>query len=90
VVEAMTIGMPVVALATTELPNVITNGYNGFISCDVGELEEHMRHLLTEPAEALRLGHNARATARERFGRDRFIRDWNRAFERAIDLTESG
>lgn len=80
VVEAMTIGMPVVALATTELPTVIEDGRNGFVSCDLSTLVDRMRFLLDHPAEAKRLGESARATARERFNLDRFIRDWNRAF----------
>lgn len=80
VIEAMTIGMPVVALATTELPTVIEDGVNGFVSCDVDGLIERMRFLLDNPPEARRLGEAARATARERFGLDRFARDWNAAF----------
>jgi hypothetical protein len=80
VIEAMTIGMPVVALATTELPGVISHGENGYISCDIDELIERMRFLLANREEAARLGRNARALARERFSLDRFVRDWNRAF----------
>src|ERR671932_1963715 len=52
VIEAMTVGMPVIALATTELPTVIENGVTGYVSCDVGELVEHMRSLLVNPMEA--------------------------------------
>jgi glycosyltransferase involved in cell wall biosynthesis len=84
VIEAMTIGMPVVALATTELPTVIRDGETGYVSCDVDDLIERARTLLADPAEARRLGANARAVARERFGLDRFIRDWNAAFARVI------
>jgi glycosyltransferase involved in cell wall biosynthesis len=80
VIEAMTIGMPVVALATTELPSVITNGESGYVSCDVPWLIERMRGLIADPAEARRLGANAQALARERFGLERFIADWNVAF----------
>ncbi|HEU5381548.1 MAG TPA: glycosyltransferase [Ktedonobacteraceae bacterium] len=86
VVEAMTIGMPVVALATTELPSVIENGKNGYISCDIGELLDYMLRLLNEPAEARRLGEQARETARRRFGLKRFIDDWNNAFACAQSL----
>jgi Glycosyl transferases group 1 len=89
VIEAMTIGMPVIALATTELPTVIENGVTGYVSCDVGELVEHMRSLLADPMEARRLGANARAVARARFGLDRFIRDWDTAFEQAISRQQS-
>ena len=84
VIEAMTIGMPVVALATTELPTVIEDGVNGFVSCSIDELVERMQWLLGEPEEARRMGERARETARRRFGLDRFGRDWNAAFERAI------
>jgi hypothetical protein len=80
VIEAMTIGMPVVALATTELPTVIENGVTGYVSCDVDELVARMRELLADHDTARRLGENARAVARERFGLERFIRDWNKAF----------
>jgi glycosyltransferase involved in cell wall biosynthesis len=89
VIEAMTIGMPVVALATTELPTVVEDGVTGYVSCDVGELVEHMRSLLADPVEARRLGANARAVARARFGLDRYIRDWNAAFEQAISRQQS-
>ncbi len=80
VIEAMTLGMPVVALATTEVPTVIQNGESGYVSCDFEWLIERMEHLLADPAEARRLGANAREVARARFGMDRFIRDWNAAF----------
>ena len=86
VIEAMTIGMPVVALATTELPAVIENGRNGYISCDLDELIYHMRSLLADPEHARSLGLNARATAHDRFGLDRFIRNWNAAFTRVVEL----
>ena len=80
VIEAMTIGMPVVALATTELPTVIENGVTGYVSCDIDRLIYAMQFLLANPQEARQLGARARAVACERFGLDRFIRDWYRAF----------
>jgi glycosyl transferase family 1 len=80
VIEAMTIGMPVVALATTELPTVIEHGKTGYVSCNISELVGHMRRLLADQEEACRLGEQARSVARERFGLNRFIRDWNAAF----------
>jgi glycosyltransferase involved in cell wall biosynthesis len=83
VIEAMTIGMPVVALATTELPTVIENGETGYVSCNIDQLVTDMRSLIVHREEAYRLGENARSVARRRFGLDRFIRDWNHAFELA-------
>ena len=84
VIEAMTLGMPVVALATTELPTVIENGKSGYVSCNVDELVTHMRRLLADPEEAHRLGAYAKEVAQKRFGLDRFARDWNAAFARVI------
>lgn len=82
VVEAMTIGMPVVALATTALPSVIQDGVNGYCACSLDTLIERMRALLADPALAARIGRNARETARERFGLARFVAAWNNAFAR--------
>ena len=84
VIEGLTIGMPVVALATTELPTVIEDGVHGYVSCNVEYLIERMRDLLAHPEEARRLGANARKLAEERFSLDRFARDWNAAFERVL------
>jgi len=88
VIEAMTIGMPIVALATTELPTVLSHGETGYVSCNVDALIECMRFLLADHEEAYRLGRNARAVARERFGLDRFIRDWNIAFDLILPTVE--
>lgn len=84
VIEAMTIGMPVVALATTELPTVIENGKSGFLSCNPDELLENMRYLLAHLHEARRMGEYARGVARARFGLERFIQDWNAVFARVL------
>ncbi|HEX7682982.1 MAG TPA: glycosyltransferase family 4 protein [Trinickia sp.] len=77
IIEAMTIGMPIVGLATTELPTVVVDGENGYVATDVDSLVERMRALLADPNEARRLGENARRTALERFGIGRFVRDWD-------------
>lgn len=88
VIEAMTIGMPIVALATTELPTVIENNVHGFVSCNPAELVEKMRYLLDNPAEAKRMGEQARQLALRRFGLDRFVRDWNRLMNELVNAPE--
>jgi hypothetical protein len=86
VVEAMTIGMPVVALATTALPGVIQDGVNGYISADPDVLVDRMKALIADPGLAQALGQRARETARERFGLDRFRAEWDDALHAAIEL----
>lgn len=77
VIEAMMVGLPVVALATAEMATVIDNGFSGFIDTDVARLHAHMQRLADDPALARELGANARAQARERFGIRRFCADWD-------------
>jgi hypothetical protein len=85
VIEALTIGLPVVALATTEIPMVIEDGLTGFVSNDVDTLIRRMRQLLADRELALELGQNARELAMHRFGLDRFVNDWNCAIEDVLE-----
>jgi glycosyltransferase involved in cell wall biosynthesis len=86
VIEAMMIGMPVVALATTEMATVIDNGVNGYADTNVDTLIARMQELLQNPSHARRLGDNARRHARERFHIDRFAGDWDRTFQHVAQL----
>jgi glycosyltransferase involved in cell wall biosynthesis len=82
VLEAMTVGLPIVGLATTEMTTVIVNGVNGWLDTRPERLVEVMRQLIAEPALAREWGDAARRTACERFGIDRFIADWDRVMRR--------
>ena len=83
-VEAMALGMPIVALATTEVPTVVENGLSGYVSNDLEYLAQGMHYLLCDRGAAERMGRRAREIARERFSIDRFARDWERAFALAM------
>lgn len=85
-IEAMALGLPIVALATTEIPRAVPHGTAGFITNDLEEMADGARHLLADPALARRMGEKARAIARETFGIERFVQDWNSAFQRALRL----
>jgi glycosyltransferase involved in cell wall biosynthesis len=80
VLEAMTIGLPIVALATTEMVTAVEDGVSGYLDTSLDRLIEPMRALLADPAEARRLGANARRAALERFHIDRFASDWEETF----------
>lgn len=80
VIEAMMTGLPIVALATTEMATVIRDGANGVADTSTARLVEAMKHLLADRGEAALLGLGARRTALERFGIERFVADWNAAF----------
>lgn len=87
VCEAMMVGLPIVGLATTELSTVIQNGVSGYIDTNIEYLIERMQELIASSETAQRLGQAARETARSRFSIQRFVKDWNTAFERAISST---
>jgi glycosyltransferase involved in cell wall biosynthesis len=78
--EAMMVGLPIIGLATAELATVIQNGVSGYVDTRLERLVECMRELLADPREARRLGDGARRRALERFGIERFARDWEAAF----------
>jgi Glycosyl transferases group 1 len=73
--EAMHLGMPVVALATTEVVEAVPREA-GIISTRPDRLREGLRRLLADREEAARLGKAARAVALERYGLARFLSDW--------------
>jgi glycosyltransferase involved in cell wall biosynthesis len=79
-IEAMAMGMPVIALATTEAVRAVPPDA-GVLSTRVETLVEAARWLLEEPAEATRLGARARVAANERYGLDRFLADWDGLLE---------
>jgi hypothetical protein len=78
--EAMTVGLPVVGLATTEMAMVIENEISGFIDTDPDRLIDPMLALLADRTLARRIGEGARRRARDRFGIARFARDWEETF----------
>jgi hypothetical protein len=79
-VEAMHLGMPVVALAATEATNAIP-AQAGAVSTDPRRLREAAAEFIRD-AEAARLaGKAARAHALERYGLPRFLHDWDQLLE---------
>ena len=78
VIEAMMAGMPIVALATTEMALLIRSGHNGYADTRVAALIEAMQRLLQDPVLAREWGVQARCDALQRFGIERFARDWDR------------
>jgi hypothetical protein len=79
-IEAMQMGMPVIALATTEAIAAVPPDA-GVLSTRVGTLVEAAQWLIDEPDEAARLGARARQVALARYGLDRFLADWDRLLE---------
>jgi hypothetical protein len=75
--EAMHLGMPVVALATTEATEAVPPDA-GVVSTRLGLLTEALRTFVADPGLARHTGLAARAAARRRYSLDRFCTDWDR------------
>jgi glycosyltransferase involved in cell wall biosynthesis len=83
-IEAMHLGMPVVALATTEVPEAVP-AQAGIVSTRVDTLRAGLRRLMEDPEEAERRGRAGREAALERYGLERFLADWDRLLEEVAD-----
>jgi Glycosyl transferases group 1 len=75
-IEAMHLGMPVVALATTDAHRAVLPG-TGVLTSDPDELVGATRRLLADADEARACGNAAREVALRRFGLKRFLDDWD-------------
>ena len=75
-IEAMHLGMPVVALATTEVPEAVPPEA-GVTSTRLGALEQGIRDFIAEPGRATLAGKHARVAALQRYGLGRFLDDWD-------------
>lgn len=75
-IEAMHLGMPVVALATTEAVEAVPPEA-GVISTKVDVLADAALRFLRDPEAARAAGDAARAHALEHYGLERFLADWD-------------
>ncbi|MEV8230809.1 glycosyltransferase [Streptomyces sp. NPDC079167] len=73
--EAMFLGMPVVALDTTEVREAVPEDA-GVVSNRLDVLDEAVRAFLADPGLAARTGERARSAAQSRYGVQRFQDDW--------------
>jgi Glycosyl transferases group 1 len=82
-VEAMFLGLPVVALATTEVPAVVPPDA-GVVSNRIHELTTALRRFITHRDAAAAAGEAARAAAVSRFGLARFLGDWDQMLKEVL------
>ncbi|WP_461163889.1 glycosyltransferase [Arthrobacter sp. R4-81] len=74
--EAMHLGMPVLALATTEAARAVPPGA-GVASTEVEELRRWAHRLILDPEEARRMGAAAREAALANYSLDAFLAAWD-------------
>jgi hypothetical protein len=79
-IEAMFLGMPVVALDTTEVGDAVPPAA-GIVSNRMDVLVDGVRTLARDADRARTCGFAARAAAKRRFGLTRFLDDWDELLE---------
>lgn len=78
--EAMAMGMPVVALATAGVPDAL-DGSGAVVSNDLAVLDAELARLLDDREYAAARGDRMRTHVRERFALSRFLESWNLLLE---------
>jgi glycosyltransferase involved in cell wall biosynthesis len=78
--EAMSVGCPIVTTETTSMPEFIQDGINGFMTNDPKIMRERIKDLIEDHDMALEIGAEGRKTVLERFGQQQFVDEWNKAF----------
>jgi glycosyltransferase involved in cell wall biosynthesis len=79
-IEAMLLGLPVVAVGATEAYEAVPPGA-GVVSTRLDLLLAAARDYLADPGLAAAAGAHARAAALPRYGLERFLADWDRLLE---------
>jgi len=93
--EAWMTGIPIVAIGGKfgnasyfqghnlyEIPDLITNYYNGFVTDSIPELRKYIKELLTNHELAQMIGGNGRKTAIEIFGKETIKQQWKSYLEK--------
>ena len=83
-IEAMHLGLPVVALATTEVPEAVPPAA-GFVSNRLDVLHEGLRRLAADRVLAREMGGAGREHALARYGLARFLKDWDELLKEVVD-----
>ena len=78
--EAMHLGLPVVAVASTEVPDVVPPEA-GCVSADPARLAAALEGFVQDRDAARAAGRHARAAVQERFALTRFLTDWKDVLE---------
>ena len=83
-IEAMMLGMPVVAVAATEAVRAVPPEA-GVVSTDLDELTDAAARYLADPDLARETGRHARRHALARFSHEAFLANWDAVLSEAAD-----
>lgn len=79
--EAMACECAVVTSNTCYIPSFVKDGENGVLCDGASDMNRKLRELMGDEERCRELGRAARQTVIERFGMDKFVKEWNQVFE---------
>ena len=84
--EAASVGLPIITTETCGIPELIKDGYNGFMSNDEKYLRSKLEWCLANPDKTQELGNNARKSILEKYTLEKHLKKWSEIFEQASQL----
>lgn len=87
VLEAMSVGCPVITTPCGSIQSFIENGFNGYIVNTPEEMNEKIKELMNNQEKSAEIGKNARQTILSRFNQDMFVENWNKMFYNIVKNT---
>jgi glycosyltransferase involved in cell wall biosynthesis len=87
ILEAMSLGKPVVASSVGGIPEVIEHGVNGCLipPGDSHALAQMLLEVLSDPRRGLELGRRAQETVKERFAVDRMVKEFEDLYGQLVE-----
>lgn len=82
--EAASVGCPIVTTSTCLIPSFFKNGVNAIVSNDLQQLRLGLIDLLNNPDKARKLGEEARQTILKYFSEDSFVSNWDQILKEAV------
>lgn len=76
--EAAASECAIVTTSTCALSDIFEHENTAYIADNAKDMRKAIKHLLKNPEECRRIGQNARQMVLNRFGMDRFVKDWNK------------
>ncbi|KKK91448.1 hypothetical protein LCGC14_2712880 [marine sediment metagenome] len=83
--EAMSVGCPVVTTGSAMLTEIVEDGVNGFIADDIDTMKTKIQNILDDPDMTKEMGQKARQTIIDGFGSGQFIKNWQEVLLNVID-----
>jgi glycosyltransferase involved in cell wall biosynthesis len=86
IIEAMRAGLPVVASSVGGVPELVTDGENGFLvpRGDIGAMAEALQRLIDDPGLRERMGQRSRERYLAEFTLERMVRETERVYEEVL------